>query len=178
MDWRVWYGDGGVDVAAPQLYVGTVPEGEDQATWQAGTGALAARVARHRASWRAAVRRGDIRADMAVWPYLHGHHVPATQTASAACDTHFAEDPHPNPATVGVGAEAHVALVWCAEAVRLDADGVVATAAAAAAYRDGRPPREIQRAGGETPDGLLGPRTRRLLGVDEVALRREFARAA
>jgi hypothetical protein len=112
-------------------------------------GALAARLASSRASFRAATAKGWIRADLPVDIYAQAHHVPFAQTAT-------------------VGAESDVVMLWTGPELprgRMDESGAWALRGLCA----------LERARVRCPGGIASFQRARSLEADGVAGRATLA---
>jgi murein L,D-transpeptidase YcbB/YkuD len=137
--WAAWIGPGSpVALALPQVYCAP-KEG------LAPRGALARRLAAHRASWARSTTAGLVRPGLAVLPYLQLHSVPAGQTATVAGELGLCGWALPSRSD----AEGHRALRALA-ALRPLGPGAVA---------------RWQAARGLEADGIVGPRTLASLGL-------------
>jgi hypothetical protein len=140
--WAAWLGEGSpVSIALPQVYC--APK-----SGLAARGALARRLAAHRASWARSEAAGLVRRGLDVLPYLQLHGVPAGQTVTLAAEHGICGWALPTRADAE-GRRALRALGALRDAGALGSGGVA----------------RWQAARGLVADGIVGPRTLAALGV-------------
>lgn len=156
--WTAWCGTDGVDVDLPELYV--APDEPSVASRPfARPGALQSLLKTHADSWRVAIKKGWIRANLPVWMYGQLHHVPCTQTIT------YASDPRRPPWGQDVGVSNRVFVGWAVEKDRCDLHGEMTLQALSDLARRGQTVTEFQQSVGLEPDGIMGPNTAHALGL-------------